>query len=43
MNERDVEIMQIADDLLTQQNVLIEQQRRVIDALTEVIKSLREE
>ena len=40
MNERDVEIMQIAYDLLTQQNVLIEQQRKVIDALTEVIRAI---
>jgi hypothetical protein len=40
MNERDLDIMHIADDLLTQQNVLIEQQRKLIDALTQILTSL---
>jgi len=37
MNERDFEIMQIADDLLTEQNQLIEQQRKFIDHLMKFI------
>ena len=38
MNERDLEIMGIADDLLDQQNKLIEQQGRAIDYLIKLLE-----
>lgn len=38
MNERDIEIMSIADDLLVEQRKLINQQSRVIETLTELLR-----
>ena len=37
MNERDLEIMQIADDILDKQQELIQQQAKVIDSLIRLL------
>ena len=43
MNERDLDIMHIADELLLQQNKLIDRQAHLIDLLTEIIRLMQEQ
>jgi hypothetical protein len=40
MNERDIEIMGIADDLLNEQNKLIAQQSHLIELMIEFVETI---